>query len=496
MCKEKETRKVFLDKLPKKEGIGINKLKMVVDWEKSTGYKVKFIYDNIEGEVEIINYYKKNKGKYINFKYKNNIYSMATSQFLKCQFGEILNKINHNYKYEIGEIITDINSGKLEILEQIRMKKDNKRGYKYRCLICNNEDVIGEYDLINKRGCNVCCNPSQKVLVGYNDMWTTNLKQAKLLLNPEDGYKYTQGAHQFVNWKCLNCGEIIEHKRISDINYQGLSCPKCGDKLPYSEKFVFNFLQQLNIDFIYQLTRTKFKWCGNYRYDFYFKLNNEDYIIETHGFQHYEETGGCYKTLREEKLNDKVKKELAIKNRIKKDNYIIINCKYSELEWIKSSIVDSKLNELFNLNIINWLQCEEYALSSLVKKACELKRNNSNITTTQIGKIIGLHQTTVIKYLKKGTKLGWCKYNSKKESIKSGKIRCRKIIELNNNQIFNSITEATTFYNFKSLSNISACCRGEQNYAGKDPITGEFLKWMYYEDYLKLNSNQPKTVNE
>ena len=29
------------------------------------------------------------------------------------------------------------------------------------------------------------------------------------------------------------------------------------------------------------------KWVQKYRYDFYFELNNEKYIIETHGEQHY-----------------------------------------------------------------------------------------------------------------------------------------------------------------------------------------------------------------
>jgi len=37
-------RKVFLDKLPRKYGIGINKNKLCLDWENSIGYEIKFIY--------------------------------------------------------------------------------------------------------------------------------------------------------------------------------------------------------------------------------------------------------------------------------------------------------------------------------------------------------------------------------------------------------------------------------------------------------------------
>jgi len=41
-------KKIFLDILPKN-----NKR---IDWKNSIGYKVRFIYDDIEGEVEIIDY--------------------------------------------------------------------------------------------------------------------------------------------------------------------------------------------------------------------------------------------------------------------------------------------------------------------------------------------------------------------------------------------------------------------------------------------------------
>ena len=42
-------KKVFLDDLPKRGKL--------VDWKNSVGHKVKFIYEKIEDEIEIINYY-------------------------------------------------------------------------------------------------------------------------------------------------------------------------------------------------------------------------------------------------------------------------------------------------------------------------------------------------------------------------------------------------------------------------------------------------------
>lgn len=62
----------------------------------------------------------------------------------------------------------------------------------------------------------------------------------------------------------------------------------------------------------------------------------------------------------------------------------------------------------------------------------------------------------------------------------------RKIICLNNLQIFPTLKLAGKFAKTK-YDYISKCCKGERETAGKDPVTGEKLRWMYYEDYVKFN---------
>lgn len=404
-----------------------------------------------------------------------------------------------SHKHQIGDIITDIHSGKLQILEQIRMGKNNKKGYKYKCLICGNEDTISEGNLIsNHRGCNVCCTPCRKVLKGYNDMWTTNPELAKLLANPEDGYKYTQGSDEYVDWKCSNCGNIIKHKQIKVVKSSMLSCPKCGDGISYPEKFVYSFLQQLLGDnFTYQLTKTNFNWIDNYKYDFYFKINNEEYFLEVNGLQHYSDIsnfnycGG--RTLKEEKENDENKKELALQNGIKSENYIILDCSKSTLEWIKDHILKSRLNELFDLSKIDWMECNKYACSSLVRQICDLWTNGVH-STIEIGKIMKLNRHTINKHLKQGIKLNWCDYNPKEvmKKINSKIGKSKKIICLNNNKVFHSIGDAINFYNIKG-HHIGDCCKNKRSYCGKDSITSEYLQWQYYDEYLikpkKLLSN-------
>ena len=62
-----------------------------------------------------------------------------------------------------------------------------------------------------------------------------------------------------------------------------------------------------------------------------------------------------------------------------------------------------------------------------------------------------------------------------------------KVICLNNNQVFESILDAMSFCKAKKRDGIVNCCKKRQSYSGKNPVTNEKLKWMYYEDYLKEN---------
>lgn len=61
----------------------------------------------------------------------------------------------------------------------------------------------------------------------------------------------------------------------------------------------------------------------------------------------------------------------------------------------------------------------------------------------------------------------------------------RKVICLNNKHVFKNLLEAQNSVKLKSMSGLSQCCNGLANSAGTDSETGEPLKWMYYEDYIK-----------
>ena len=336
-------------------------------------------------------------------------------------------------EFKIGDRIIDYNEDgtvKRDLIIINKEKRDGCEYYKYHCNICKwNEGWIKKYHLINGIKCSCCSN--SVVVKGINDMITIEPYVIKYLKNKEDGYKYTHYSGKKIWFKCPCCGyekEMI----VANFFKKGFYCPKCGDKVSYPEKLMFNLLEQLKQnkqldDFVYQYTKVNSKWCEKYRYDFYFEKDGESYIIETHGEQHYKENSNFKMALEEVQENDKNKKELALQNGINPENYIVIDCKKSEFEFIKQNIINSILNNIFDLKKIDWIKCEEYTTKNLVKEVCNYWKihnniNNENLTTTDLSVIFKRHRGTIKEYLQKGNKLNWCYYNEKEQLSKRSKM--------------------------------------------------------------------------
>lgn len=351
----------------------------------------------------------------------------------------------------------------------------NEKYYKYRCNVCNwDEGWIHEYNL-KKRGC-ACCR-GLVVVKGINDLATIHPELIKYFNNKEDAYKLSRGSSKRVQFKCPLCGSLklmplnnlvtqgfvcdycnslgakhpeilpyikdkndafkfyaYSHKKITckciicgkedtrrvyQLNMQGYKCNNCSDYVKYPEKFMSSLLDQLEIKYIKQLSSKTFAWCSSYLYDFYVPEFNM--IIETHGKQHYEDGGFWYRTLEEERENDNLKEHKAIENGI--ENYIVIDCRYSDTEWIKDSILDSNLLSILKIKdveTINWEQCNIDAIySNELKDICDYWNEHKNITTTQMSKIFGTSRERVLRYLTNGSELGLCTYNGNEERIKT-----------------------------------------------------------------------------
>jgi len=351
----------------------------------------------------------------------------------------------------------------------------NKKGYWFKCL--DHPEHKPEIKRINSftnntkaiRGslnCNQC-----------NSVSITHPHLIKYFVNKNDPCKYSIGSHKNVLVRCPNCNNIrsIDIYKLFERNF---SCPKCGDGFSFPNKFFYNVLIQLEIKFIREKT---FEWCkfkiGNRDtigiYDFYFELNKNKYIIEMDGEFHNKDNTLNGQTKEISKLIDGIKENLAYENNIE---VIRIDSRKSELEYIKNNIINSNLATLFKLNNIDWQECYKFACSSFVKIACDLWANIQN--TAKLADKLNISIPTVIKYLKQGSKLGWCNYDSKRKS--------KQVICLTNNKVFNSITCGANKYNIATTS-ISQCCKGRAKYAGKLK-DGTKLKWMYYDEYI-INNN-------
>jgi len=279
----------------------------------------------------------------------------------------------------------------------------NGKGYWFKCL--DNSEHQSEQKYIT----NFTSKISKEMMTcnQCNSISITHPHLVKYLINKEDAYKYSMGSHINIAMKCPKCGydkELSFNKLI----YQGFACPRCSDGKPYPEKFMFNMLEQLTVKFQTELSKTTFEWCDKYKYDFY--INRYNIIIETHGIQHYKESNCSWQSLEEIQENDNNKESLAIRNNI--NNYIVVDCRKSEINLIKDNIMKSDLPRLLNFKEpdIDWIKCHEYGCNSMVKVACDLW--NSGIKSTLgISKELKMDRSTIIIYLKRGVELGWCDYN-------------------------------------------------------------------------------------
>ncbi|XZN14367.1 hypothetical protein ACSW9O_16010 (plasmid) [Clostridium perfringens] len=385
----------------------------------------------------------------------------------------------------------------IELIEEVKTKKAK---HKLKCLVCGEIWESNLQNILRKdaRGCPVCAN--KKVVKGINDIATTHPHLVKYFVNKEDAYKYSYGnGKKRVPIKCLDCGDI-KHLSMNDLTgryLEGFHCSKCSDGTSYPEKLLINVLEQIGVYFKSQYSP---KWIKPKKYDFYIK----DYscIIETHGRQHYKENtfksvGG--RTLEEEQQNDKYKKEMALKNRIK--HYIILDCRNSNLDWIKKSILNSELSKLFDLTRVNWNKAAEFANSNRVKKVCDYWNNKRNDeTTVDVGKIFKLDRTSIGTYLKKGTKLGWCNYNPKEESLKgsskSGKASGKNVMMLFKNgdiKIFNSCHEierlSEDMFGFK-IYHTYACRVAKGTRKSYKDFTFKYVEDLTPEERIKYNIDE------
>lgn len=301
------------------------------DWSNNIGKELYFEYDDVSGNIKILDYKKSKPQGYVTLQYNDIIVTTTTPNLLHLKIPRLFHKEKQTrrYKYEIGDIVKKYNDS-MKILQQIKIKYNNSsaRGYKVECLDCH--------------------------------------------------YIYKTRE------------EIIS------------TCPICGRKSSYSERFVYSILKQANIIFIPQY---ELEWLYNRFYDAY--LPDFKAIIEIHGEQHYKpiklnKAETPEETYKNTIMADKIKYETAIKNNI---SYFIINA--SEPENLFESA--KKILYFIDFSNISKLECEKFANYKNIKDVCNLW--NQGYTLEEIHAQLNKSIQSIQHKLRLGNKYNLCNYD-------------------------------------------------------------------------------------
>lgn len=344
----------------------------------------------------------------------------------------------------------------------------------HKCLDCENIIKISPNKAIEytKKHLCICQKCSgNRLYVGKNDLWTTDSDIARMLKDPDDGYKTTRCSGKKFDWICPDCGCEIKQKSVYNTISNGLVCPLCSNTRPLGHRIVNAILAELGIEFI---NEKSFYWGDGKSYDIYIESMN--CIIEVNGIQHYEECGFnniSGMTLEQEIANDKYKKNLAINNGIK--HYIYIDSRKSDIDFIIQSIKNNQdFNSLFNIENISWTNVINNSSTSDVITIRDLY--NQGKTVPEIQNVVHLSDTVIQRKLHALTEYGLCDYKGVEECFKP-------VVCLNTKEEFMNLQEAGKAYNIDP-NGISFCCRGLRNRRTAGKLSdGTKLTWLFKDDY-------------
>lgn len=408
--------------------------KIHIDWENSVGKEVKFIYNDIEGFIKILKYDKENLT--VTYQYEDIIFSQKTALLKKCN---LRNMLFLKFKYEINEIIeSSDHKHKIKIIN--RYYRNSHKVYEYDCLICG---FHGER-LENQINCMWCpCCVNKIVVPGINDIPTTDPWMIPYFQGGKEEAKlYSSGSDKKFYPKCPDCGKIKKKNiAISQIyRTHSIGC-SCSDKKSYPNKFIISLLEQLKVDYDYEVV---FSWAKQYRYDaVIYLLNRSDnlnIIIEMdgglgHGKGVYGIKNKEEKILKQRKdiLKDMDKEIKALENNNK---LIRIDCEQSNKEYIKNSILNSELSKYYDLSNIDWDECDKYANKNIIKTIADYVLTHDNVNYNELSEIFSMNKSRIGRYLKNANKCGFITDDLYKDLIYRSRLRSKELYVFDKNKKF------------------------------------------------------------
>lgn len=331
-----------------------------------------------------------------------------------------------------------------------------------------------------RNGCPVCAN--KIIIKGINDLWTTHPHIAKLLTNEEDGYNVTFGVAKKKMFTCPCCGSHVIQVVNEVVKRNRISCKSCDDNISFPNKVMYNLLTQLDIDFE---TEKTFDWATNIngnkvKYDFF--IENKNTIIEMHGIQHYlRPVNKNGRKLNQEQENDRFKQEVALNNDI--NNYIVIDARYSECDYIKENIIKSELSKILNLTNIDWEEVFLKSSESFIPQIANLWNDGMNITN--ICSKTHFTRSFIRKCLIKAAYIKLCDYSPTKSINRKIHNISKKVICIEDKQVYESIEEAGKALGV-SANTVGRCC----DLHFESLVSVKRKHCLFYNDFINMSINE------
>lgn len=282
------------------------------------------------------------------------------------------------------------------------------------------------------------------------------------IIGEENARVYTYSSTKTVECRCPSCGNIYQEAIQYIYSKHQLDCALCSDGISYPEKVFANLLTLSNIEFHRQFYIKEHR----VRYDFY--IPSLKTIVETHGIQHYEKGSfyGDEEYLIAQKEKDKLKKEIALQL-FPIDNYIELDCRYSDINFIMSKIKETELANHIKWETIDLDYINKNSHKSLMIEVCN-KRKEDNLSVQELMGLFNLSKSCVTKWLKVGNEHGWCVYEPKIEMSNGGKKSSRMVRGVNQ-----TTGEVVEFYSAREASRqlkchhstITACLKRSSRFA-------------------------------
>lgn len=339
-------------------------------------------------------------------KTEENILDIKTLCTENCIIGQRYQKYDDN-----NNIIVDIT------ITNKRAKIHNGKNYgleiQFKCNLCgfdchdcfiNGQHVDKHWVILNKFKTSKCgCCGNKIIKKDINSIYTTNPEFVFLFKNIEDTYRYCKHSNRKTEFICNRCGSVKMNSIASVIKRGHIACNNCSNNVSYPNKYIASLLIQLGINFA---SEKSFDWSKNIEldnntvnkiYDFY--LPDYNCIIEAHGEQHYRDDAFLHSKAADQQKNDQFKRTLAMNNSIK--NYIELDCRKSELGYIKNSIMTSILPTIliFSDNDVDWVKCSCNAIGSSVYELAKIY-NTGIHSQKELSEILSIKPRLVKKYVR------------------------------------------------------------------------------------------------